>query len=129
MLWFLKYFRRKIQQKNWQFWLETKLNYANFWSQHWFFEKNANFFAENLRKSQKIVIITSTPGHILLLKWTAAGQVARPLRSITRNTNFVQSPVWTTQILTDDKNGTASTFVVPTDFVSCDRIRMFCVGK
>jgi hypothetical protein len=28
-----------------------------------FFEKNANFFAENCRKSQKIVIITSTPGH------------------------------------------------------------------
>jgi hypothetical protein len=27
------------------------------------FEKNANFFAENWRKSQKIVIITSTPGH------------------------------------------------------------------
>jgi hypothetical protein len=27
------------------------------------FEKNANFFAENCRKSQKIVIITSTPGH------------------------------------------------------------------
>jgi hypothetical protein len=26
------------------------------------FEKNANFFAENCRKSQKIVIITSTPG-------------------------------------------------------------------
>jgi hypothetical protein len=26
------------------------------------FEKNANFFAENGRKSQKIVIITSTPG-------------------------------------------------------------------
>jgi hypothetical protein len=26
------------------------------------FEKNANFFAENWRKSQKIVIITSTPG-------------------------------------------------------------------
>jgi hypothetical protein len=25
------------------------------------FEKNANFFAENWRKSQKIVIITSTP--------------------------------------------------------------------
>jgi predicted dinucleotide-binding enzyme len=25
------------------------------------FEKNANFFAENFRKSQKIVIITSTP--------------------------------------------------------------------
>jgi hypothetical protein len=26
------------------------------------FEKNAKFFAENWRKSQKIVIITSTPG-------------------------------------------------------------------
>jgi hypothetical protein len=26
------------------------------------FEKNANFFAENGRKSQKIVIITLTPG-------------------------------------------------------------------
>jgi hypothetical protein len=26
------------------------------------FEKNANFFAENYKKSQKIVIITSTPG-------------------------------------------------------------------
>jgi hypothetical protein len=28
-----------------------------------FFEKNANFFAENCQKSQKIVIITSTPGY------------------------------------------------------------------
>jgi hypothetical protein len=27
------------------------------------FKKNANFFAENWGKSQKIVIITSTPGH------------------------------------------------------------------
>jgi hypothetical protein len=26
------------------------------------FEKNANFFAKNCQKSQKIVIITSTPG-------------------------------------------------------------------
>jgi hypothetical protein len=28
------------------------------------FEKNAKFFAENCRKSQKIVIITSTPGRM-----------------------------------------------------------------
>jgi hypothetical protein len=28
-----------------------------------FFEKNSNFFAENCRKSQKNVIITSTPSH------------------------------------------------------------------
>jgi hypothetical protein len=27
------------------------------------FKKNANFFAENWEKSQKIVIITSTAGH------------------------------------------------------------------
>jgi hypothetical protein len=27
-----------------------------------FFEENANFFVENCQKSQKIVIITSTPG-------------------------------------------------------------------
>jgi hypothetical protein len=27
------------------------------------FKKNANFFDENCRKSQKFVIITSTPGH------------------------------------------------------------------
>jgi hypothetical protein len=26
------------------------------------FEKNANFFAENFQKSQKVVIITSVPG-------------------------------------------------------------------
>jgi hypothetical protein len=31
------------------------------------FKKNANFFAENWEKSQKIVIITSTPGHIACL--------------------------------------------------------------
>jgi hypothetical protein len=29
------------------------------------FEKNANFFAENWQKSQKIVIITSTAGHFV----------------------------------------------------------------
>jgi hypothetical protein len=29
------------------------------------FEKNANFFAENWRKSQKIVITTSAPGCIM----------------------------------------------------------------
>jgi S-adenosylmethionine:diacylglycerol 3-amino-3-carboxypropyl transferase len=29
------------------------------------FEKNASFFAKNCQKSQKIVIITSTPGKVL----------------------------------------------------------------
>jgi hypothetical protein len=32
-----------------------------------FFEKNAYFFAENCQKSQKNVIITSTPGHPCLI--------------------------------------------------------------
>jgi hypothetical protein len=32
------------------------------------FEKNANFFAKNWEKSQKIVIITSTPGNSTLKK-------------------------------------------------------------
>jgi hypothetical protein len=41
MVWFLKYFRLK----NWRFKL-----------------KNAIFFAKNMQKSQKIVIITSAPG-------------------------------------------------------------------
>jgi hypothetical protein len=44
------------------------------------FEKNANFFAENCRKNQKIVIITSTPGKqvnekiflSIRLRWTIA---------------------------------------------------------
>jgi hypothetical protein len=33
-----------------------------FWSKHWFLRKRQFFFAENWEKSQKIVIITSTPG-------------------------------------------------------------------
>jgi hypothetical protein len=32
MLWFFKYFRRKIRRKNWRFWLKTKLKYSKFWS-------------------------------------------------------------------------------------------------
>jgi hypothetical protein len=60
MLWFFKYFCRKILRKNWRFWLKTKLN---FWKKliiTLVFKKNANFLAENWEKWQKIVIITST---------------------------------------------------------------------
>jgi hypothetical protein len=61
MLWFLKYFRWKIQQKNGvlgskQSWIMQKYVIITL-----VFEKNAIFFAENCRKSQKIVIITSAP--------------------------------------------------------------------
>jgi hypothetical protein len=61
MLWFFKYFRQKIQRKNCHFWLKTKLNYAKFYHNIGFLRKTL-FFAENWQKSQKIVIITSTPG-------------------------------------------------------------------
>jgi hypothetical protein len=58
---FLIYFRRKIQIKNWRFLLKTKLNFEKNMIITLVFKKNANFFAENWEKSQKIVIITSTP--------------------------------------------------------------------
>jgi hypothetical protein len=61
MLWFLKYFRRKIKQKYQRFWRKTKLVLAKSVIITLVFEKKANFFAENGLKSQKIVIITSTP--------------------------------------------------------------------
>jgi hypothetical protein len=42
-------------------------------------EKNANFFAENCRKSQKIVIIKSTPGPRNLPKVVFFGlKICRP---------------------------------------------------
>jgi hypothetical protein len=59
-LWFFKYFCQKIRRKNWRIWLQTKLNYAKFVHNIGFWEKR-QFFAENCRKSQKILIITSTP--------------------------------------------------------------------
>jgi hypothetical protein len=40
----------------------NKAKICKFWIITLFFEKNANFFAKNCQKSQKIVIITSTPG-------------------------------------------------------------------
>jgi hypothetical protein len=62
MLRFLKYFRRKKLRKNWRFRLMTKLNNAKILIVTFGFEKTPVFFAENFQKSQKIVIITSTPG-------------------------------------------------------------------
>jgi hypothetical protein len=44
------------------FLLKTRLSYANIMIMTLVFEKNANFFAENWQKLQKLVIITSTPG-------------------------------------------------------------------
>jgi hypothetical protein len=61
ILWFLKYFRRKIWRKYWRFLLK---NTASFWKTMIItlvFEKKAIFLADNGQKSQKIVSITSTP--------------------------------------------------------------------
>jgi hypothetical protein len=60
---FLKYFRPKKLQKKLAFLTQNK---AKFWKKliiTLVFEQNANFYAENCRKSQKIVSITSTPGN------------------------------------------------------------------
>jgi hypothetical protein len=57
MLWFFKYFRQKIRVFDSK---QSKILIITL-----VFEKNANFFAENCRKSQKIVIITSTPDEIV----------------------------------------------------------------
>jgi flagellar biogenesis protein FliO len=48
----------------WRFLLQLLLVFAKIVILALVFEKNANIFAENCQKSQKIVIITSTPGVI-----------------------------------------------------------------
>jgi hypothetical protein len=73
MLWFFKYFRRKNQQKIWRFWLKTKLNFEKN-DHNIVFSKNANFFAENWEKSQKIVTITSSPGRFDLATHNSSGR-------------------------------------------------------
>jgi hypothetical protein len=57
---FLKYFRWKNEQKIGVFDSKQSWIMQNF-DHNIGFEKNANFRAENWEKSQKIMIITSTP--------------------------------------------------------------------
>jgi hypothetical protein len=50
MLWFLKYFRRKILRKNWRFWLKAKQNFdhnIDFWEKRQFFRRKLSKIAEN----------------------------------------------------------------------------------
>jgi hypothetical protein len=58
----LKIFWPKNLAKNLAFFAQTTLCFCKNLIITLVFEKNANFFAENWQKSQKIVIITSTPG-------------------------------------------------------------------
>jgi hypothetical protein len=55
---FKNIFAEKFSAKNWRFWLKTKGNFQEKVIITLVFKKNANFFAENCRKSQKIVIIS-----------------------------------------------------------------------
>jgi hypothetical protein len=60
----LNIFAEKIQQKKLAFLTQNKAKLCKILIITLVFEKNANFFAVNCRKSQKIVIITSTPGFL-----------------------------------------------------------------
>jgi hypothetical protein len=56
-----KIFSPKILAKKLAFFAQSKAKLCKNWIITLVFEKNANFFAENWQKSQKSVIITSTP--------------------------------------------------------------------
>jgi hypothetical protein len=58
----LKIFSPKISAKKLAFLTQNKAKLCKNLIITLVFEKNVNFFAENWQKSQKIVIITSTPG-------------------------------------------------------------------
>jgi hypothetical protein len=64
----LKIFLPKNSTKELAFLAQSKAKFCKNLSITLVFEKNAIFFAENCRKSQKIVIITSTPGRELNLR-------------------------------------------------------------
>jgi hypothetical protein len=65
---FKRYFRQKKSVKKLAFLTQNKAKLFKHLIITLVFEKNANFFAENGRKSQKIVIITSTPGKKIKLQ-------------------------------------------------------------
>jgi hypothetical protein len=58
----LKIFSPKNSAKKFTFLTQNKAKICKILFITLTFDKNANFFAENCQKSQKIVIITSTPG-------------------------------------------------------------------
>jgi hypothetical protein len=68
ILWFFKYFRRKLA-----FLTLNKAKLCKILIITSVFEKYAKFFAENWQKSRKIVIITSTPGHTV--RWPQSDRI------------------------------------------------------
>jgi hypothetical protein len=78
---FLNIFAEKFSKKL-AFFTQNKAKLCKILITTLVFEKNANFFAENCRKSQKIVIITATPGSE---RWNGLGPSTRvhpKLRSV-----------------------------------------------
>jgi hypothetical protein len=75
-------FSAKNSAKKLAFLTENKAKLCKFLIITLVFEKNANFFAKNCQKSQKIVIITSTPdgGSLLprLSKWALLMRLTVP---------------------------------------------------
>jgi hypothetical protein len=66
---FLNIFAENLKRKNWCFWLKTKVcKLCNILiiTLFFFWQKSQFFFAENWRKSQKIVTITSVP---VVMQW------------------------------------------------------------
>jgi hypothetical protein len=59
----LKIFSPKNSAKKLAFYTQNKAKLCKILIIKLVFEKNANFFAENCQKLQKIVIITSSPGY------------------------------------------------------------------
>jgi hypothetical protein len=88
----LKIFSLKIFSKKLAFFAQNKTKLCKNWIITLDFEKNANFLAENWQKSQKIVIITSTPGrpdwaNFRPLIWTKMGwSIFSQTHQVTLNT-------------------------------------------
>jgi hypothetical protein len=62
---FLKIFSPKFLAKILAFFVQTTASFSKNLIITLVFEKNAHFFAENWQKSQKIVIITSSPDELV----------------------------------------------------------------
>jgi hypothetical protein len=90
----LKIFSPKISAKKLAFLTQNKAKICEILIITLVFEKNANFFAEHCRKSQKIVIITSTAGwlfYILQCRHNFGGLVVIMLVCITLNSKVMFS--------------------------------------
>jgi hypothetical protein len=92
----LKIFSPKKIAKKWRFLTQNKAKLCKILIITSVFEENASFFAENWQKSQKIVIITSTPDSATFahraIAWTHFGRVQKQpifVPSFTHSTGYI----------------------------------------